>query len=192
VKIMLCWSQVPFFVDTDGRNAVIAMPPPGVPAAGVLAAAISAALGSPLQLPLQSLLVADAALLPQMAAELAPGGLRQGAGKPHFSDASCSPVAVCSTLSQKAQELIGLEHSSVQGRAVVVSHPYNRSHLRSAWRVHKHICSCASAGGLEVDRLAGAGQPGTPLLAADAACAQLRPLRPFCAGKRESHTQPVL
>jgi hypothetical protein len=35
-----------------------------------------------------------------------------------------------------------------------------------------------------VDQLVAAGAPGTPLLAADAACAHLRPLRPFCAGKQ--------
>ena len=35
-----------------------------------------------------------------------------------------------------------------------------------------------------MDRLVAAGAPGTPLLAADAACAHLRPLRPFCAGKQ--------
>ncbi len=37
-------------------------------------------------------------------------------------------------------------------------------------------------GGLDVEQLAKAGEPGTALLPADAACVQLRPLRPFCAG----------
>jgi hypothetical protein len=68
-------------VDLDGKMAVVATPPPGVPAASALAAAISAALGSPVPLPLQSLLAADAAQLPAIAAELAPGGLNGGNGK---------------------------------------------------------------------------------------------------------------
>lgn len=39
-----------------------------------------------------------------------------------------------------------------------------------------------TAGGLDVDRLAAAGEPGALLLPADEACAHLRPLRAFCAG----------
>jgi hypothetical protein len=68
-------------VDLAGKTAVVATPPPGVPAASALAAAISAALGSPVPLPLQSLLAADTAQLPAIAAELAPGGLNDGTGK---------------------------------------------------------------------------------------------------------------
>ena len=39
--------QVPFFVDIAQGEAVVAVPPPGMPVAAVLAAAVSAALGSP-------------------------------------------------------------------------------------------------------------------------------------------------
>ena len=86
---------MPVFVDVEGKTAVIAAPPPGVPAATVLAAAISAALGSPLPLPLQSLLVADAALLPGIAAELAPGGLSQSTGKPLCKALRCGLITSC-------------------------------------------------------------------------------------------------
>ena len=65
-------------MDLDGKVAVVATPPPGVPAASALAAAISAALKSPVPLSLQSLLAADAAQLPAIAADLAPGGLSEG------------------------------------------------------------------------------------------------------------------
>ena len=65
-------------MDLDGKVAVVATPPPGVPAASALAAAISAALGSPVPLSLHSLLAADAAQLPAIAADLAPGGLSDG------------------------------------------------------------------------------------------------------------------
>ena len=89
VKVLIiCSWQVPFFVDLDGKVAVVATPPPGAPAASALAAAISAALGSPVPLPLQSLLAADAAQLPAIAAELAPGSLSEGQ----------HPLILCRTL----------------------------------------------------------------------------------------------
>lgn len=90
---------MPFFVDLGSKTAVVATPPPGVPAASALAAAISAALGSPVPLPLQSLLAADAAQLPAIAAELAPGGLGDGTGK--------CVLTVCRTVLHELQPQAG-------------------------------------------------------------------------------------
>lgn len=67
-------------MDLDSNVANIAEPAPGVPIGSVLAAAASAALGSPLPLPLESLLAVAPAQLPAVAAELAPGGLVEGPG----------------------------------------------------------------------------------------------------------------
>ncbi len=72
--------QVPFFVDTESGEAVMAAPPPGVPPLAVLSAALSAALGSPLPLPLEALLAAPAAELPSVAAAVSPGGMGSVSG----------------------------------------------------------------------------------------------------------------
>lgn len=73
---------MPFFVHTGSRSAIVAQPPAGVPAAAALAAAVSATLGSPLPLPLEPLLAADAAQLPGVAAALSPGGVADATGAP--------------------------------------------------------------------------------------------------------------
>lgn len=75
--------QVPFFVDRASGAAVVAEPAPGVPAATAVSAAVSAALGSQLLLPLTELLTAPPEQLPAIVASLAPGSSNSSYGGAH-------------------------------------------------------------------------------------------------------------
>ena len=176
--------QVYEFHDTHSGMLCIAQPPSGVPAASLLASALSWALGSPVRLPLEPLLTCSLESLPKPQRALYGNGTGSVPGKQglmKLASPKCSQLCVPDL---KAHENCGMHNlllHALCGKLYAHVTPHNLS-IWSAGR-QQFSASYRLADGIEFTELERAGQLGSPVLPADLEMLQIRPLRPFAAGE---------